>query len=197
MWTHVWSRSTGAFPLIRSVARRVGDHGAGLEEFVLIGLSYAKGETPEYSRRRDYTPTTHGDKDTASDMPGWPPAYGGAKAYRRFISDEVSAGRALLPRRHAQEDLRWSLVLYCGLLGAYILLTDPTMLERYVISSPSLWFDNKYILERERDYAATHKDLPASVFFDVGAYMRLRNDQSTRHLTIGATTICRIWCATC
>ncbi len=39
---------------------------------------------------------------------------------------------------------------YGGLLGAYILLTEPTMFERYVISSPSLWFDNKVMLSRAR-----------------------------------------------
>src|SRR5688572_22790664 len=31
-----------AFPLVRAIGRRVGDHGDGLEEFILVGLSYAK-----------------------------------------------------------------------------------------------------------------------------------------------------------
>jgi predicted alpha/beta superfamily hydrolase len=161
--------ATYAFPLIRSIARRVGDHGAGLEEFILIGLSYAEGETPEYSRRRDYTPTINGDKGAVSDMPGRVPVYGEAEAYRRFILNEVFP----LVARNYRVDMHRKIYVghsYGGLFGAYILLTDPAMFERYVISSPSLWFDSKAILARERDYAATHKDLTASVFFAVGAY---------------------------
>ena len=66
-----------AFPLTRSIGRRVGDHGAGLDEFVLVGLSYAKGDTPVYSRNRDYTPTAAGGLDgKISDMPGRAPAFG-------------------------------------------------------------------------------------------------------------------------
>ena len=175
--------ATYAFPLIRSIARRVGDHGAGLEEFVLVGLSYAKGETPEYSRRRDYTPTTSGDKDAVSDMPGRVPVYGEAEAYRRFILNEVFP----LVARNYRIDMHRKIYVghsYGGLFGVYMLLTEPTMFERYVISSPSLWFDNKAILTHERDYAATHEDLPASVFLAVGAYETINlasHDQRYNH----------------
>ena len=43
-----------AFPLVRNISRMVGDRGKGLEDFVLIGLSYAVGDTSQFSRRRDY-----------------------------------------------------------------------------------------------------------------------------------------------
>lgn len=36
-----------AFPLVRCIGRMVGDGGRGLEDFVLIGLSYAVGDTPK------------------------------------------------------------------------------------------------------------------------------------------------------
>ncbi|NYE64137.1 putative alpha/beta superfamily hydrolase [Duganella sp. 1224] len=41
-----------AFPLTRAIRA-----GVGIPPFILVGLSYAVGDTPEYSRRRDYTPT--------------------------------------------------------------------------------------------------------------------------------------------
>lgn len=44
------------FPLLRSIAKRVGDHGKGLQDFILVGLSYAQGDSPTISRNRDYTP---------------------------------------------------------------------------------------------------------------------------------------------
>lgn len=78
-----------AFPLIRSIARRIRNGGEDMEDFILVGLSYAKGETPEYSRRRDYTPTANGDQDAVSDMLSAPPVYGEAEGYRKFIAGEV------------------------------------------------------------------------------------------------------------
>ncbi|GFE80643.1 hypothetical protein GCM10011487_26430 [Steroidobacter agaridevorans] len=38
-----------AFPLVRNIGRMVGDRGKGLEDFALIGLSYAKGDTGQYT----------------------------------------------------------------------------------------------------------------------------------------------------
>lgn len=161
-----------AFPLIRSIAARVGDHGDGLEDFVLVGLSYAKGDTPAYSRARDYTPTPHGGKDAKSDMPGRAPIYGEAEAYRQFIANEVFPFVA----KNYRVDMThktFSGHSYGGLLGVHMLLTEPSMFERYIISSPSLWFDDKVMLARERDYAQTHADMPADVFLVIGGYETL------------------------
>jgi len=46
-----------AFPLIRSIRNRLGTGGQNIEDFVIVGLSYAKGDTPTASRNLDYTPT--------------------------------------------------------------------------------------------------------------------------------------------
>jgi predicted alpha/beta superfamily hydrolase len=154
---------------VRSIARRLADHGHGLEEFFLVGLGYAKGDTPEYSRRRDYTPTANGDKDATSDMPGKPPVYGQAEAYRRFIANEVFP---FLARNYRLDMTRkiYAGGSYGGLLGAQILLSAPDMFEAYILISPSLWFDRKLTLTTEKEYAANHRDLPAKVFLAVGAF---------------------------
>jgi predicted alpha/beta superfamily hydrolase len=157
-----------AFPLVRSIGRMVGDRGKGLEDFVLIGLSYAKGETGRYSRQRDYTPTPNGE-DADSDMPGRPAVHGEAEAYRRFIADEVFP----LLAEHYRIDMDRKIFAghsYGGLLGAHILLTEPSMFERYILSSPSLWFDDKVMLARERAYAAAHTDMRADVLLTIGAF---------------------------
>jgi predicted alpha/beta superfamily hydrolase len=161
--------ATYAFPLIRAISRRVGDHGKGLEDFILVGLSYAGGDTPEYSRRRDYTPSTHGDADSVSDMPGRKPAYGEADAYAHFIEAEVFPLISANYRADMQRKI-FAGHSFGGLLGAQILLSKPAMFEQYILSSPSLWFDSKLLFQRERSYAQTHKDLPAKVFFFVGSY---------------------------
>lgn len=158
-----------AFPLIRSIARRVGNDGQDVEEFILVGLSYAKGDTPEYSRRRDYTPSTNADEEAVSDMPGRAPAFGEAEAYRRFIADEVFP----FVGQHYRADMRRKIYAghsYGGLFGVHILLTEPAMFEQYIIGSPSLWFDQRVAFAAERGYAAAHTDMPANVFMAVASY---------------------------
>jgi predicted alpha/beta superfamily hydrolase len=158
-----------AFPLMRSIARRVGNGGQDVEEFILVGLSYAKGDTPEYSRRRDYTPTDNGDEDAVSDMPGRAPVYGEADGYRRFIAEEVFPFVA----QHYRADMKRKIYAghsYGGLFGVHVLLTEPTMFEQYILGSPSLWFDQRVVFATERAYAKTHSDLPARLFMAVASF---------------------------
>lgn len=172
--------TTYAFPMVRSIARMVGDRGSGLEDFILVGLSYAKDDTSQYSRRRDYTPTPDGPRSaTTSDMPERPVLHGEAEAYRRFIRDEVFpvvAGnyRADMGRRifagHS----------YGALLGAHILLTEPAMFQKYILSSASLWYDQGVMFQREHDYASEHDDLQAEVFMSIGAFETVKPGSGDR-----------------
>lgn len=161
-----------AFPLIRSIAPRVANGGSDLEDFILVGLSYAQGDTPEYSRRRDYTPTANGDQDAVSDMPGRLPVYGEAEAYRRFIRDEVFP----LVAQHYRADMSRKIYAghsYGGLFGLHVLFTEPGMFEKYIIGSPSLWFDQRVAFASERKYATAHSDLQAKVFLAVASFETL------------------------
>lgn len=156
-----------AFPVTRALAARVGAQGHGLEEFILIGLAYATGDTPEFSRRRDYTPGPSMETRYKSDMPGRKPLFGEAEGYRRFIADNVFA---LIAHRY-RVDMDRKIFLghsYGSLLGLHVLLTEPSMFSHYILGSPSLWYGKRLMYEREKQYAATHKDLKANVFFAVG-----------------------------
>ncbi|MGC1304336.1 MAG: alpha/beta hydrolase-fold protein [Caulobacteraceae bacterium] len=172
-----------AFPLLRSIVRRVGAQGAGLEDMVIVGLSYAAGDTPEYSRRRDYTPTADGDKAAVSDMPGRPVTYGEGPAYQRFIAEQVFplVAGAYRVDMHDKTYLGHS---YGGLLGVQMLLSDPAMFEHYIIGSPSLWFGHRVMFDHERAYAATHTDLPADVFMAVGGYETINPGDSRYNKTV-------------
>jgi predicted alpha/beta superfamily hydrolase len=57
-----------------------------------------------------------------------------------------------------------------GLFGNWVLLTHPTTFRRYGLGSPSLWWDHDMMFGLEAAYAARHDDLPAKVFFAVGAF---------------------------
>lgn len=155
-----------AFPVARGIAQRLARH-AGMEEAIVVGLSYAKGDSPVFSRRRDYTPTMPRTQDTTSDMPGRAPAFGEAQAYGRFIAADVFP---MVATRYRADMSRKIFVghSYGSLLGLQILLSEPGTFDHYILGSPSLWFDRGVMFDREKEYARGHKDMPASVFFGIG-----------------------------
>ena len=152
-----------AFPIIRQIARRVNLNEPMIEEFILVGLSYSRGDSPIASRNRDYTPTPNGPRNASSMVHGEGPAYQTYLKTRAipFIEDRFRADptrRVLLGHS------------YGGLLGAQIMFTDPGLFQAYVLGSPSFWFDRRHIMTMEADYARTHRDLPADVFMYIGAW---------------------------
>ncbi|AWL07162.1 IroE protein [Massilia oculi] len=156
-----------AFPVVRNIASRLNRH-AGMEEAIVVGLSYAKGDGAVFSRRRDYTPTTPRKHAYRSDMQGRAPAFGEASAYGRYLTGEVFPFIA----RHYRADMKRKIFVghsYGSLLGLQMMLEAPRSFEHYILGSPSLWFDAGIMFERERAYAARNKDLPASVFFGIGS----------------------------
>lgn len=153
-----------AFPLTRAIAGRVG--GDGLPEFILVGLGYAKGDTPEFSRRRDYTPSPNRDADLSSDMPGRLPIFGEAAGYRRFVADEVFPFIAM--RYRADMDRKVFVGhSYGALLGADTLTREPGLFQAYVLGSPSLWFDHRVLPARQNSWATGAQ---ASVYIGAGGY---------------------------
>ena len=51
-----------------------------------------------------------------------------------------------------------------------ILLTEPGMFSHYILGSPSLWFDQRVMLEREKAYADANKEMKANVFVAIGSF---------------------------
>jgi hypothetical protein len=152
-----------AFPIIRQIARRVNLEGPVIEEFVLIGLSYARGDDGRVSRNRDYTPTPNGPQ-SAGDM-----AHGQGAAYQAYLKTQVLP---FVENRFRADPARRIILghSYGGLLGAQILFTDPTLFRSYILGSPSFWFDRRHIMTLEAAYARNHRDLPADVFMYVGSF---------------------------
>lgn len=160
------------FPLIRSLRRRVGAKGRNIEDFILVGLSYAVGEQSMPSKRRDYTPTdpfTRSGHALSGDSYDRDSTYGQAAAYRDYLERDVFA----LVAKHYRVDIQRKIYIghsLGGLFGSYVLLTKPTMFSHYVLGSPSLWFDRHRIFDFESNYADAHRDLPANVMFCIGSY---------------------------
>ena len=157
-----------AFPMIRQINRRLNLDGPRVEEFILVGLSYAKGEDGAVSRRRDYTPTPNGPSSAPAGT-----VHGQGRAYQTYLRDQV---KPFIAARYRVDPAR-ALFLghsYGSLLGAQILFTEPGLFSGYVLGSPSLWYDKRHALGLEANYAAKNRDLPAKVFLYVGEYEALR-----------------------
>lgn len=152
-----------AFPIIRQIVRRMNLEGPVIEDFVLVGLSYARGDSGTVSRNRDYTPTPNGPRRASSLV------HGQGDAYQTYLRTQAIP---FIESRFRADPARRVLLghSYGGLLGAQILFTDPTLFDAYVLGSPSFWFDKRHIMTMEADFARTHRDLPADVFMYIGAF---------------------------
>lgn len=108
-------------------------------------------------RTRDLTPTAS-PRAVAS---------GGADAFIEFMSTEL---RSWLSERFpgSTDTTTYFGHSLGGLLGTYALLTAPTSFDRYIVSSPSLWWDDEVIFDIERD-AAERGGRCSEVYFGIGS----------------------------
>lgn len=126
-------------------------------DVVLVGIGYDESGPERQTRRmRDLTPTRAAfDADT-----------GGGAAFIAFLRDTVipyvdATYRTLDDRGIHGHSLG-------GVFALYALLRHPDIFSRYIISSPSLWWDDAVMLE----YAASPapgRPSGRSVFLSVGA----------------------------
>ncbi|WP_440985516.1 alpha/beta hydrolase [Xanthomonas sontii] len=157
-----------AFPVARQIARRLNGEGPAIEDFILVGLSYALGDAPMPSRRRDYTPTTE-----AGDVAAAGATHGGSSTYIAYLRGQVLPFVA----QHYRTDEARRLFLghsYGGLLGTQILLSSPELFSGYILGSPSYWFGEHAMRAEEARFASSHRDLPAQVYMYVGEYEQRR-----------------------
>ncbi|MBO9830576.1 alpha/beta hydrolase [Xanthomonas sp. A2111] len=157
-----------AFPVARQIARRLNGEGPAIDDFILVGLSYALGDAPMPSRRRDYTPTTE-DGDAAAAGA----THGHAGAYIAYLRDQVLP---FVAQRYRTDEARRLFLghSYGGLLGTQILLSTPELFSGYILGSPSYWFGAHAMRAEEARFASSHRDLPAQVYLYVGEYEQRR-----------------------
>ena len=153
-----------AFPIVRQVARRLNLEDRKIDEFILVGLSYALGEDGASSRRRDYTPTPNGPTSAPKGA-----VHGQARAYATYLRDVVLP---FVAQRYRTDERRRLFLghSYGALLGTQILLDEPATFSGYLLGSPSYWYDRHVAERMESAYAAAHPDLPADVYMYVGQY---------------------------
>jgi len=161
-----------SFALTRNVVQHFAERGK-LPEMILVAIAYpgAADDMEVYysNRKRDYTPSAsiavgysaHPGHDEDGQN-----GQGGADHFRAFIGDElVPYMESHFPVTSDRTFIGHS---YGGLFGTYVLLTQPDLFKRYVIISPSLWFDHDLLLRVEAK-DASHHAIQAHAFFAVGS----------------------------
>jgi predicted alpha/beta superfamily hydrolase len=145
---------------------------------VVVGVGYPV-EAFEHTmnlRSRDYTPSPDPGLVAVANRTMWPglpdaetATSGGADAFLDFVQSELMP---MIEEEFGGDPDDATIVghSFGGLLASYALVSRPGLFQRHVISSPSLWWDDGYLLALERKLAADREDLPARAFFSIGAF---------------------------
>jgi len=160
--------AVGVVALLRNGARLTG---GPFPSVTTVGIGYPTDDPAEVFalRARDLTPT-EGRFNAGIDLP--PLAFGGAE---RFLSAMLEEVIPAVEARHDVDPERRALAgfSFSGLFGLYCLFHRPDAFSRYLVGSPSLWWDGGVAFGWEEAWHREHDDLPARVFLSVGANEQL------------------------
>lgn len=143
-------------------------HVSEMSREIIVGIDFADAEGNPVDSfaayTRDLTPTS--DEDWAQATTAGPG--GRAEDFHNFIENEV---KPLINETYNVNRYNQTLVghSFGGLFGLYILFNHSDSFNRYVIASPSPWWDDSVIFELEEEYANSHVNLAKKVFISVGS----------------------------
>ena len=125
---------------------------------LLVGIGYgASYGRQENKRGRDYTPTHYSDE----------PSSGGANAFLKFLTSTLWP--ELRRRYSVHPKLRGVAGHSLGsLLALYALFQAKPFFTHYLVSGPSIWWDNRAILKQAKRLRASRATLRARLYLGVG-----------------------------
>lgn len=148
-----------SFGTITEYTRRLSFY-KELSQVIVVSIGYTVDSPDDIVllRARDLTPTDPSGKGQ----------FGWADRFLSFITDDV------IPLvesnyRVAKQDRTIAGHSLGGLFALYALFTEPEIFQRYVVSSPSLWWDQRFMFGYETNFAKTHTELNAKVYISAGA----------------------------
>lgn len=153
------------FPM---AAAAIGRMRSGLGNVLLVtewgyGDAGRSSEAAMLQRQRDYVPAPRHVTDK------WKEAAPGADAatFLRVLREEIIP---LIDRTYRTDKTDRGIGGHSagGLFTTYALFHAAETFQRFWISSPSLFWDDRVALQWEAEYATAHKDLRARVFADIG-----------------------------
>ncbi|WP_019341769.1 alpha/beta hydrolase [Stutzerimonas stutzeri] len=133
------------FPMlaVQANARERRPDPATRASVVVVGIGYPGGQLYDIDRRaRDYTPPTTVATDEREGL-----RYGGADRFLAFVQTEL---KPLIEARYPIHPYRQTLFGHShgGLLTLYALMTQPDAFQNYLAASPSIWWNDRQLLEQ-------------------------------------------------
>jgi uncharacterized protein len=138
------------FQEVSSLHRKLTDEN-GWSESIIIGIGY--GSEVSKNRFADYSPSYK------KKYPG----SGNAENFQNFI--EESLFPYVKNKFRTTEDRTIYGHSMGGLFATYVLFTKPTMFNKYIISSPSIWWDEKLIYSLQEKFLSTTNPLDLMSYF--------------------------------
>jgi len=162
------------FPMVQGTLQllRLGEEVPGA---ILVGIGYPNATLEDVAalRMRDLTPTIDNNfieaqNNKSSDHSPTVKA-GGADAFLHFIDSQVK------PFIHANYNAQKNNDILMGdslggLFTLHALFTRTAEYRRYIVGSPSLWWDGQSTFATEIAYAKSHDDLDVELFISVGGF---------------------------
>jgi predicted alpha/beta superfamily hydrolase len=111
----------------------------------IIGVCSSDVEKAIVTRVKDFTPTKQSNAERNITHTPEEFVQGGAKDFLRVLTEEVlpDVGELIKVDRDKVTLLGFSLG---GLFGLYTMFTQASLFQTYLIISPSIWYNDKYIL---------------------------------------------------
>jgi predicted alpha/beta superfamily hydrolase len=166
------------------------------QEAIVVGIGYPNqypdDQKYRVNRTRDYTPAPlegTAREDQASGAPGAAVhGYGGAPRFLRVIEREIIP---YIENTYRADPSDRTLVghSYGGLFAAWVLEENPDLFHRYLMVSPSLWYNNEMILKREEQRGIEPLEHRTLVYLAVGSWENPRGgaqmiDEMNRFATL-------------
>jgi hypothetical protein len=132
--------------------------GEEIPEHIIVGVAYG-GSVGNWGqkRQRDFLPVANKDVYLS----------GGAAQFTDFLEKElipfVDSAYNTKP-----QDRTLIGMSYGGVFGTYVLLKRPGIFKRYILGTTYFGYEKDVLYTYEKEYAASHADLPARVYASVG-----------------------------
>ncbi|MCH7393692.1 alpha/beta hydrolase-fold protein [Acinetobacter dispersus] len=138
-----------AFDSAANIAKSVGGgaNRLGLSPVAIVAIGYPQQNSFDVEKRAlDYTPKASAEFQKQAKY-----TYGGADQFIQFIEKELKPAIQTKIKVNPQQQSLFG-HSFGGLFVLHTFFSQPQMFQRYIAASPSLWFDNYALLNRQADW---------------------------------------------
>lgn len=138
-----------AFDSAANISKSVGGgaNRLGLSPVAIVAIGYPQQNSFDVEKRAlDYTPKASAEFQKQAKY-----TYGGADQFIQFIEKELKPAIQTKIKVNSQQQSLFG-HSFGGLFVLHTFFSQPQMFQRYIAASPSLWFDNYALLNRQADW---------------------------------------------